>query len=34
MMEHRRLQALGWRPQRHSTEAVRYTVERIFANGF
>jgi UDP-glucose 4-epimerase len=29
-----RLQALGWRPQRHSTEAVRYAVERILANGF
>ncbi len=29
-----RLQALGWHPQRHSTEAVRYAVERILANGF
>jgi hypothetical protein len=29
-----RLQALGWRPQRHSTEAVRHAVERILANGF
>jgi UDP-glucose 4-epimerase len=29
-----RLQALGWRPQRHSTAAVRYAVERILANGF
>jgi UDP-glucose 4-epimerase len=29
-----RLQALGWQPQRHSTEAVRYAVERILANGF
>jgi UDP-glucose 4-epimerase len=29
-----RLQALGWQPQRHSTEAVRYAVERIVANGF
>ncbi len=28
-----RLQALGWRPQRHSTAAVRYAVERILANG-
>jgi UDP-glucose 4-epimerase len=29
-----RLQALGWRPERHSTAAVRYAVERIIANGF
>ena len=29
-----RLQALGWRPQRHSTDAVRFAVERIKANGF
>jgi UDP-glucose 4-epimerase len=29
-----RLQALGWRPQRHSTDAVRHAVERIKANGF
>jgi UDP-glucose 4-epimerase len=29
-----RLQALGWQPRRHSTEAVRYAVERILANGF
>lgn len=29
-----RLQALGWQPQRHSTAAVRYAVERILANGF
>jgi UDP-glucose 4-epimerase len=29
-----RLQALGWQPQRGSTEAVRYAVERILANGF
>jgi UDP-glucose 4-epimerase len=29
-----RLQALGWRPQRGSTEAVRYAVERMLANGF
>jgi len=29
-----RLQALGWHPQRHSTEAVSYAVERILANGF
>jgi UDP-glucose 4-epimerase len=29
-----RLQALGWHPQRHSTDAVRYSVERILANGF
>jgi UDP-glucose 4-epimerase len=28
-----RLQALGWRPQRHSTAAIRYAVERILANG-
>jgi UDP-glucose 4-epimerase len=28
-----RLQALGWRPQRHSTAAVRYAVERILAHG-
>jgi UDP-glucose 4-epimerase len=29
-----RLQALGWQPRRHSSEAVRYAVERILANGF
>jgi UDP-glucose 4-epimerase len=29
-----RLQALGWQPNRHSTEAVRFAVERILANGF
>src|SRR5712691_3855179 len=29
-----RLQALGWQPQRHSTEAVRLAVERIRTNGF
>jgi len=29
-----RLQASGWRPQRHSTEVVRYAVERILADGF
>src|SRR5262249_1071277 len=29
-----RLQALGWRPQRHSTDAVRHAVERIKVNGF
>jgi UDP-glucose 4-epimerase len=29
-----RLQALGWRPQRHSTDAVRHAVDRILANGF
>ena len=29
-----RLQALGWTPQRHSTDAVRHAVERIMANGF
>jgi UDP-glucose 4-epimerase len=29
-----RLQALGWRPQRGSTEAVRHAVARILANGF
>jgi UDP-glucose 4-epimerase len=29
-----RLRALGWQPQRHSTEAVRFAVERILANGF
>jgi len=29
-----RLQALGWQPQRHSTDAVRHAVERIRANGF
>jgi UDP-glucose 4-epimerase len=29
-----RLKALGWSPQRHSTEAVRCAVERILANGF
>ena len=29
-----RLQALGWQPQRHSTDAVRLAVERLKANGF
>jgi UDP-glucose 4-epimerase len=29
-----RLQALGWQPQRHSTEAVRHAIARILANGF
>ena len=29
-----RLQALGWQPHRHSTDAVRFAVERILANGF
>src|ERR1700749_1221207 len=29
-----RLLALGWRPQRHSTDAGRHAVERIRANGF
>ena len=29
-----RLEALGWSARRHSTEAVRYAVERILANGF
>jgi UDP-glucose 4-epimerase len=29
-----RLETLGWRPQRHSTDAVCYAVERILANGF
>jgi len=29
-----RLQALGWSPQRHSTDAVRHAVARIKANGF
>ena len=29
-----RLQTLGWQPQRHSTDAVRYAIERILANGF
>jgi len=29
-----RLEALGWSPRRHSTEAVRHAVERILANGF
>jgi UDP-glucose 4-epimerase len=29
-----RLQALGWQPTRHSTDAVRFAVERILANGF
>ena len=28
------LRALGWRPARHSTEAVRHAVNRILANGF
>jgi UDP-glucose 4-epimerase len=29
-----RLQTLGWQPRRHSTDAVRYAVERILTNGF
>ena len=29
-----RLKALGWQPKRTSTEAVRYAVERVLANGF
>ena len=29
-----RLQALGWKPRLHSTEAVRLAVDRIFSNGF
>jgi UDP-glucose 4-epimerase len=29
-----RLQALGWQPRRHSTDAVRFAIERILANGF
>jgi UDP-glucose 4-epimerase len=29
-----RVEALGWTPQRHSTEAVRFAIERILANGF
>lgn len=29
-----RLQALGWRPARHSTDAVHHAVDRILANGF
>ncbi|MGP8121477.1 MAG: NAD-dependent epimerase/dehydratase family protein, partial [Xanthobacteraceae bacterium] len=29
-----RLQALGWQPQRHSTDAVRHAVQRILTNGF
>jgi UDP-glucose 4-epimerase len=29
-----RLRALGWEPKRSSTDAVRYAVERILANGF
>jgi UDP-glucose 4-epimerase len=29
-----RLNGLGWKPQRHSTDAVRHAVERILANGF
>jgi UDP-glucose 4-epimerase len=29
-----KLQALGWQPKRHSTEAVRHAVSRILANGF
>jgi UDP-glucose 4-epimerase len=29
-----RLQALGWAPRRHSTDAVRHAVERILSNGF
>src|SRR3984893_14998915 len=28
-----RLQALGWRPERHSTAAGRYAVERILVHG-
>ena len=29
-----RLQALGWQPSRHSTDAVRHAVKQIIANGF
>jgi UDP-glucose 4-epimerase len=29
-----RLQALGWQPRRHSTDALRFAIERILANGF
>ncbi len=29
-----RLQALGWKPERHSTDAVRHAVNRIVDNGF
>jgi UDP-glucose 4-epimerase len=29
-----RLRALGWQPQRDSTDAVRHAVARILANGF
>jgi len=29
-----RLQSLGWRPERHSTDAVRYAVDRILTVGF
>jgi UDP-glucose 4-epimerase len=29
-----RLQALGWQPSRHSTDAVRHAVKQIVANGF
>jgi UDP-glucose 4-epimerase len=29
-----RLETAGWQPRRHSTEAVRFAVERILANGF
>jgi UDP-glucose 4-epimerase len=29
-----RLQALGWQPTRHSTDAIRFAIERILANGF
>jgi UDP-glucose 4-epimerase len=29
-----KLQSLGWQPRRHSTDAVRFAVERIRANGF
>jgi UDP-glucose 4-epimerase len=29
-----RLRALGWQPQRKSTDAVRHAVARILANGF
>ena len=29
-----RLQALGWQPERHSTDAVKFALERILANGF
>jgi UDP-glucose 4-epimerase len=29
-----RLAALGWQPRRHSTDAVRLSVQRILSNGF